>query len=93
VVVKAVAATAATFAVEVAAAVAGVGRFEAAAIVVILDGKETPAFPDKSIQTLFASVRAASSARISTLARCGIGRMFWMATKVRPETIRLAYAG
>ncbi len=44
------AATAATFAGEIAVAVAGVGRFAAAAIVVVLDGKATSAFPDKSIQ-------------------------------------------
>jgi hypothetical protein len=42
------AATAATFAGEIAVA-AGVGRFAAAAIVVVLDGKATSAFPDKSI--------------------------------------------
>jgi ABC-type sugar transport system ATPase subunit len=64
------AATVATFAVEVTAAVA------AAAIVVVLDGKATSAFPDKSIQKLFGSVRAARSARPSTLARYGIARVF-----------------
>jgi hypothetical protein len=36
------------FAVEVAAAVAGVGRFAAAAIVEVFDGKATSAFPNKS---------------------------------------------
>jgi hypothetical protein len=36
--------------IEVAAAVAGAGRFTAAAVV--LDGKATSAFPDKSIQQL-----------------------------------------
>jgi hypothetical protein len=41
-------ATAAIFVVEVA--VAGVGRSAAAAIVTVLDGKATSAFPDKSIQ-------------------------------------------
>jgi uncharacterized Ntn-hydrolase superfamily protein len=56
--------TAAMFAVEVAAAAAGVdrGRFAAAAIVVVLDGKATSAFPDKSIQKLFASLRVDRSA-------------------------------
>jgi hypothetical protein len=49
------AATAATFAVEVAVAVAGVGRFAAAAIVVVPGGKATSAFPNKSIQKIFAS--------------------------------------
>jgi hypothetical protein len=52
------AATAATFAVEVAVAAAGVERFAAATIVVALDGKATSAFPDKKIQKEFASVRA-----------------------------------
>jgi hypothetical protein len=41
------AATAATFAVEVAT---GVGRVAAAAIVAVVDGKATSGFPDKSIQ-------------------------------------------
>jgi hypothetical protein len=48
-VVGAIAATAATFKAEVAAVVAGVGRFAAATIVVVLNGKATSAFPDKSI--------------------------------------------
>jgi hypothetical protein len=72
------AATAATLAVEVAAVVAGVGRF-IAAIVVDLDGKATSAFPDKSIQNLFASVRVdRRRAKPSTLARYAMERGFWM---------------
>jgi hypothetical protein len=42
--------------VEIAAAAAGVGRFAAAAIAVVADGKVTSAFPDNSIQKLFALV-------------------------------------
>jgi hypothetical protein len=74
-------ATAATFAVEAAAAAAcvGVGRLAAGGTVVIVDGKATSGFPDKSIQNLFASVRAARRARPSTLAWYAIGRAFWMA--------------
>jgi hypothetical protein len=49
---------AATFAVSVevvvAAAVAAVVRFPVAAIVAVVDEKATSAFPDKSIQKLFA---------------------------------------
>jgi uncharacterized protein (DUF2141 family) len=50
--------TAATFAVEVAAAVAGVvDRFAAAAVVeILLEGKAISGFPSKNIQKLFASV-------------------------------------
>jgi hypothetical protein len=73
--------TAATFAVEVGVAVAGVGRFAAAAIAVVLDGKATSAFPDNSIQKLFTSVRTATSARLSTLARYVIGREFWRVSR------------
>jgi hypothetical protein len=60
----------------VVAAAAGVGRFAAAAIVVVLDGKATSVFRDKSIQKLFIWVRADRSARPRTLARYGIGRVF-----------------
>ena len=56
VVAAAVAKIKAAFAVDVVALVAGVGRFKAATIVVILDAKPTSVFPDKSIQNLFASV-------------------------------------
>jgi hypothetical protein len=63
------AAIAATSAVEVVAAAVGVVRLAAAAIVVVLDGKATSAFPDKSIQKLFAPLRADGSARPRTLAR------------------------
>jgi hypothetical protein len=61
--------------------VAVVERFTAAVIVVVPDRKATSAFPDKSIQNLFASVRTARSAHPSTLARYAIGRVFWMATR------------
>jgi branched-subunit amino acid ABC-type transport system permease component len=43
-------ATAAAFSVEIAATVAGVGSFTAAAIAVVLDGKAASEFPDKCIQ-------------------------------------------
>jgi hypothetical protein len=72
-------ATAATFEVEVAAAIVGVsGRF-AVAIVVVPDENATSAFPDKSIQKRLGSVRTARSARPRTLARYGIGRVLCMA--------------
>jgi hypothetical protein len=45
-------ATVATFAVEVAAAVAGIGMFAATAIAVVLDRKATSVFPDKSINNM-----------------------------------------
>jgi hypothetical protein len=54
-------------------------RLTAAAVVAVVDGKAASVFPDKIIQGRFASVRAASSARPSTLARHAIGRAFWMA--------------
>ena len=57
---------------EVAAAVAGVGRFAASVVVAAVDGKAISAFPDKSIQKLFASLRAARSARPSSLVRYGL---------------------
>jgi hypothetical protein len=70
-------AAAAAFVVEAAAAAAvvgvDVGRFVAAAIVVVLKRKATSAFPDKSIQKLFGSVRADRSALPRTLTRYGIG--------------------
>jgi hypothetical protein len=74
---------AATFIEEAAAVIAGVERFAATgtAIVVVLDGKATSAFPDKSIQKIFASVRDARRARPGTLARYTIGRVFWMASR------------
>jgi hypothetical protein len=64
-------ATAARFAVEVyaAAAVPGVGKFAAAAIVVTLDGKATSEFPDRSSQKPFASVRVARRTLPSALVR------------------------
>jgi hypothetical protein len=68
---------AATF--VIAAAVVDVGRLAATAIVAVLGGKATSAFPVKSIQKLFASLRTARRARPSTPARCGIGRVIWMA--------------
>jgi hypothetical protein len=72
----------ATFAVEVAAVVAVVGRFAAAtAVFVVLDGNATSTFSDKSIQKLFTSVRVARSARPSTLLRYAIGLVFWMASR------------
>jgi hypothetical protein len=74
----AVAATAA--ALEVAVAVAGVGRLTAGVVVAVaVNGKATSAFPDKNIQHRLASVRVATSARPRTLARYAIGRAFWMA--------------
>ena len=51
--------TAGRLPVAVAVAVAGVERFAAATIVVVLDGKATSVFPDRSTRKLFASVRAA----------------------------------
>jgi 3-methyladenine DNA glycosylase/8-oxoguanine DNA glycosylase len=78
-VTAAVAATAAAFEVALAAVtVAGVGRF-AADVVLAINGEATSAFPDKSIQKLFASVRADRRALPKTLARYVIGRAFWMA--------------
>ena len=69
--------TAAVF--ELALALLGSRRFVAAAIVAVVDGKATSAFPDKSIQKLFASLRAARRACPSTPVRYGIGRVVWMA--------------
>jgi hypothetical protein len=66
---------------EAEATVVGVGRFAAAAIVVVLVGKATSAFPDKSVQKLFTSVRVARRALPSTLVRYVIGRLFWMARR------------
>jgi hypothetical protein len=78
-------APAATFAVEGAAAVAaGVGRLAAGvvvAIVVLVDGKATSGFPDKSIQKRLGSLCTARKARPRTLARYVIGRVFWMARR------------
>jgi hypothetical protein len=62
-------------------AVAGVGMLAAAAIVVLLDGKATYAFPAKSIQKRFGSLRTARSARPSTLAQYAVGRVFWIARR------------
>jgi hypothetical protein len=50
-------------------------------VVAVVDGKATSAFPDKSIQNRLGSVRAARRARPSTLARYGIGRVFWMVSR------------
>jgi hypothetical protein len=61
--------------------VVGVGTLAAAAIVIAVDGKATSAFPDKSIQKELGSVRTARSAQPNTLARYGIGRVFWMARR------------
>jgi hypothetical protein len=64
---------------EVAAAVAGVGRFTAGVVLEVVDGKATSAFPDIIIHTLSGSIRKATSVSPSTLARYVIGRVFWMA--------------
>jgi hypothetical protein len=74
-----IAATASIFVIEVVAmAGVGVGRVIASVVVVVANGKVTSAFPGKSIQKIFASVRAARSARPITLTRYGIGRVLWM---------------
>jgi hypothetical protein len=70
--------TAATFAVQVAAAVAGiVDSFAAAAVVeILLDEKAMSGFPGRNIQNLFASVRAARRGRHRILVRYATKRVF-----------------
>ena len=65
---------------EVTTAV-GTGRFAAGIVVAVVGGKVTSAFPDKSIQKLFALVREARRARPRSLVRYAIlGEFFgWQA--------------
>jgi hypothetical protein len=70
---------AATF--TIAAAVVDVGRLAATAIRVFLDGKATSAFPDKSIQKLFASSQHPGTVRNRAC--------FLDGKKAPPELIRL----
>jgi hypothetical protein len=61
-------------------------------VVVVVDGKETSGFPDKSIQRLFALVRVARRARPRTLVRYAIGRVFWMVQMIRNDRPKLELA-
>jgi hypothetical protein len=58
------------------------GMFAAAAIVVVLDGKATSAFPDKSIQKLFAQTARYNTGRQATRLDRGVALFLFLQTKI-----------